>query len=321
MNLPYLARRLLQLPPTVLGIVLVGFLLIHAAPGDPVLALAGEHGDAAYYASMRERFGLDRPLPHQLATYAVRVAGGDLGFSYVQGRAVTTVVLERAPATLLLTASALLLAILISLPLGVLAARRPHGARDLLVNAGTLGVYSAPVFWVGQLAILLLAFQLDLFPVQGMRTAGSEATGLAAARDILRHLALPALVLASQEVAALARLTRSGLVDELERDYVRTARAKGLSERAVLLRHALPRALLPVLTVVGARTGHLIAGAAVVEIVFGWPGIGRLLLTALQTRDAPVLLGLFFLVSFTVVIANLITDLVHAALDPRVRYG
>jgi peptide/nickel transport system permease protein len=319
-TLPYVAWRLLQLVPTILGIVLVGFVLIHAAPGDPILAIAGEHGDAAYYAAMRERFGLDQSPPRQLASYAARVASGDFGVSYVHGRPVAALVLERAPATLLLTGTALLLAILLAVPLGIYAARRPHGARDLLVNAAALGVYSAPVFWVGQLAILLLAFRFGLFPVHGMTTAGSDATGLAAAGDVLRHLALPALVLASQEVATLARLTRSGLLEELEMDHVRTARAKGLGERAVLLRHALPRALIPVLTVIGARTGHLVAGAAVVEIVFGWPGIGRLLLTALQTRDAPVLLGLFFLVSLTVVIANLLTDLAHAAVDPRVRF-
>jgi peptide/nickel transport system permease protein len=315
-----LLLRLLQIVPAVAGIVLVGFVLIHAAPGEPVLALAGEHGDAAYYEFMRDRFGLDQPVPRRLATYAGRVARGDLGVSWVHGRPVLDVILERAPATLLLTGSALLLALLLGIPLGALAARRPHGARATLISSATLALYSAPVFWIAQLAVLWLAFHFAFFPSHGMTRPGSDAAGLAYAADVLRHLALPMLVLASQEVAALARLTRSGLVDELERDHIRTARAKGLSERAVLLRHALPRALLPVVTVLGARAGHLIAGAAIVEIVFGWPGIGRLLLTALQTRDAPVLLGLFIMVSFTVVIANLLADLLHAALDPRVRY-
>lgn len=320
MNRRYLLRRLLQILPAVAGIVVVGFVLIHAGPGEPVLALAGEHGDAAYYEFMRERFGLDQPLPHRLATYAGRVARGDLGVSWVQGRPVLHVILERAPATLLLTGTALLLALLIAIPLGASAARRPHGARDALINMGALGLYSAPVFWIAQLAVLGIAFPIAFLPSHGMTAPGSDATGLAYAGDVLRHLALPMLVLASQEVAALARLTRSGLIDELERDHIRTARAKGLSERAVLMRHALPRALLPVVTVLGARAGHLIAGAAIVEIVFGWPGIGRLLLTALQTRDSPLLLGIFLMVSFTVVLANLLADLLHAALDPRVRY-
>lgn len=316
----YFAWRLLQVLPAAAGIVLVGFVLIHAAPGDPVLALAGEHGDAAYYEFMRDRYGLDRPLPQQLATYASRVVRGDFGVSYVHGRPALDVIMERAPATVLLTGVALVLAILLGLPLGALAARRPHGARDAAISAASLGLYSAPVFWVGQLAIVGLAFHLGLFPVQGMATAGSPATGVAHVLDVARHLALPALVLASQEVAALVRLTRSGLIAELASDHVRTARAKGLTERVVLLRHAAPRALLPVVTIIGARAGHLIAGAVIVEIVFGWPGLGRLLIVALETRDAPILLGLFFLVSLTVLLANLLTDLAYAAIDPRVRY-
>lgn len=319
MNGRFVVRRLLQVVPTVAGILLISFMLVHLAPGDPVIALAGEHGDAAYYAAMRERFGLDQPLPRQLAVYALRLAEGDLGFSYVQGRSAASIIIERVPATLLLTATALLIALLAAIPLGVLAGRRPHGPRDVGISTLALGFYSAPVFWVGQLAILLIALRFGLAPVQGMTEAGSDATGLAHAGDVLRHLALPALVLASQELAVLVRLTRSGVVDELARDHVRTARAKGVGERTVLLRHALPRALMPVITVIGARAGHLAAGAAVVEIVFGWPGTGSLLLTSLLTRDAPVLIGLFLIVAFGVVIANLVTDLAYAAVDPRVR--
>ena len=315
----FVLRRLLQVVPTVAGILLVSFLLVHLAPGDPIIALAGEHGDAAYYASMRQRFGLDRPLPEQLGTYALRVASGDLGFSYVQGRSTASVIAERIPATLLLTGTAMLLAVVGAIPLGAIAGRRPHGARDVGISAVALGFYSAPVFWVAQLAILLLALGLGLAPVQGMVTAGSDATGLPRALDVLRHLALPAMVLASQELATLVRLTRSGVIDEMARDHVRTARAKGVGERAVLVRHALPRALLPAITVIGARAGHLVAGAAVVEIVFGWPGTGRLLVASLQTRDTPVLLGLFLVVSLGVVLVNIVTDLAYASVDPRVR--
>lgn len=317
----FVLRRLLQLVPTVIGIVLIAFLLIHVAPGDPVVALAGEHGDAEYYAYMRQRFGLDRPLLQQLATYFARVATGDLGVSYVHGRSTVAVIMERVPATLLLTGTALCLAVLVSVPLGAIAARRPGSGRDLGISSGALVLYSAPVFWVGQLAILAVALGLGVFPVQGMTSAGSTATGLGHALDVMRHLALPALVLASQELAVLVRLTRGGLIDELGRDHVRTARAKGVGERSVIARHAMPRALMPAITVIGARAGHLIAGAAVVEIVFGWPGIGRLLVTSLQTRDTPVLLGLFTMISFAVVLANLLTDLVHAAIDPRIRLG
>jgi peptide/nickel transport system permease protein len=315
----FVLRRLLQVVPTVAGILLVSFLLVHIAPGDPVLALAGENGDAAYYASMRQRFGLDRPLLEQLATYAVRVASGDLGFSYVQGRSAGAVIAERIPATLLLTGTAMLLAIVGAIPLGAIAGRRPHGARDVGISALALGLYSAPVFWVAQLAILVIALRLGIAPVQGMVTAGSDATGPARAMDVLRHLALPALVLAAQELATLVRLTRSGVIDQMARDHVRTARAKGVGERALLVRHALPRALLPAITVIGARAGHLLAGAAVVEIVFGWPGTGRLLVASLQTRDTPVLLGLFLVVSLGVVLVNIVTDLAYAAVDPRIR--
>jgi len=314
----FVVRRLLQIVPTVFAIVLVAFLLIHAAPGDPVLALAGEHGDAEYYAFMRERFGLNEPLPQQLATYFLLVASGELGYSYVYGRSTVSVIMERVPATLLLTGTALVLAILAAVPLGAAAARRPYGVRDVAISSVALGVYSTPVFWIGQITLLILSLWLGILPVQGMMAAGSDATGAARVLDVARHLTLPVLVLASHEIAVLFRLTRTGLLDELARDHIRTARAKGVSERTVLLRHALPRALLPAITVVGARAGHLIAGAVIVEVVFGWPGMGRLLLGALQTRDTPVLLGLFMVVAFAVVAANLVTDLVHAAIDPRV---
>lgn len=319
MSARFILRRLLQVVPTLIGIVLIDFALIHLAPGDPVVALAGEHGDTQYYAFMRQRFGLDQPLPTQLATYFVRVATGDFGHSYVYGRSTVSVIMERVPATLLLTGTALLLAVIVAIPLGALAARRPHGAPDVGISAVALALYSAPAFWLGQIVILVVALQLGLAPVQGMSTAGSDAVGARHALDVMRHLALPALVLASQELGVLVRLSRGGLIDELTRDHIRTARAKGASERAVLLRHALPRAMLPAITVVGARAGHLLAGAVVVEVVFGWPGTGRLLLAALQTRDTPVLLGLFIVVSAAVVVVNLVTDLVYASIDPRIR--
>ena len=317
----YVVRRSLQVVPTVLGIVLVAFLLVHLAPGDPVMALAGEHGDAAYYAFMRERFGLDQSLPRQLLTFLARIVGGDLGNSYVQGRSTLDVILERVPATALLGGTALLIAAVVSIPLGVLAARHPDGARDSTISAGALTLFSAPAFWLAQMAILCFALGLRLFPVQGMTTAGSDAMGLHHVADVARHLALPALALAAQELAVLVRLIRSGLIDEFGRDHIRTARAKGAGELAVMVRHAFPRALAPAITVVGARIGHLLAGAAVVEVVFGWPGMGRLLFTALETRDIPVLLGLFIVISSSVVLVNLATDLIHATIDPRIRVG
>lgn len=321
MSARYVGRRLAQVLPTVAGVVLVGFLLIHLAPGGPILALAGESGDAEYYAFMTEKFGLDRPLPEQLATYAANVVRGDLGVSYVQGRPALAVIAERLPATLLLTASALVVSTVAGVGLGLLSAGRPHGARDLAVTGTSLGLYAAPVFWVGQLALVLLALRAGLFPVQGMTTAGGPSGGAAQLVDVLHHLALPVLVLASQEAAAVARITRSGLLEELTRLHLVVARAKGLSPRRVLAVHALRRALLPVVTVIGGRVGHLLTGTVVVEVVFGWPGIGRLLLASVQTRDTPILLGIFLLVGLSVVVANLATDLVYGWLDPRIRLG
>ncbi len=306
--------------PTCAGILLVGFLLIHLAPGDPVLALAGQNGDAAYYAFMRAKFGLDQPLPTQLAVYAGNVVSGDFGDSYVQGRPAMEAILERLPATVLLAGTAIVLSIVGGIGLGVLAASRPHGARDLAVGAVSLGMYAAPVFFVGQLAVLTLAVGLGWFPVQGMTTARNPATGWALVLDVAEHLVLPAIVLATAELAAVARLARAGLVDEMGRDHIRTARAKGVPERSVLLRHGLRRALLPVVTVTGGRIGYLVTGAVVTEVVFGWPGAGQLLVDSIRNRDAPIVLGLFVVIALFVVFANLLTDLVYALIDPRIRY-
>lgn len=316
----YVVRRVLQLLPTTAAILLVGFLLIHLAPGDPVLALAGENGDAEYYALVRARFGLDEPLPVQLVVYAGNVLQGDLGMSYVQGRPVVDVIAERLPATLLLTGTALVVSTLVGVALGVFTATRRRRWPDVTVTLATLAMYAAPVFLVGQLAILVLALRLGWFPVQGMTDPRSSATGFSRLLDVGHHLVLPVLALASQEVAAVSRLSRVGLLDELARDHIRTARAKGVPEQAVVLKHALRRAMLPVVTVLGGRVGHLVAGAVIVEVVFGWPGLGRLLVTAMQSRDAPIVLGVFLLVAVTVVVANLLTDLVYAWLDPRVRF-
>lgn len=321
MRARYVVRRLLQILPTVVGIVLIAFLLVHAAPGDPVLAVAGDFGDAEYYEAMRDRFGLDEPLLERLWTYGRRVLQGDFGTSFVQGRSALAVILERLPATLLLTLTALALSSVIGVGVGTAAAVRRGRLSDVALSGLVFTFFAAPVFWVGQLAILGLAYRAGWFPVQGMTTPGSEATGLALALDVAHHLALPAAVLASQQVAAVARLTRAGLADELAADHVRTARAKGLSETTVVWKHGLRRPLLPVVTLIGGRLGFALSGAVVVEVVFGWPGIGQLLLSSIEARDFPVLMGIFFLVALAVLAANVVTDLYYARLDPRIRYG
>ena len=316
----FFVRRLLQVLPAVASILVVTFAVVHAAPGDPVVAVAGESGDKAYYDFMRAKFGLDRPLPEQFLTYARDVLRGDLGVSFVQGERVSTLIAERVPATLLLMGSALLLSTVGGVVLGVLAARRPYGPFDLAVGTVALVGYALPVFWLAQLAMLTVAYRTGWFPVQGMTTARADYTGLAHLADVAHHLALPALVLAASEIALVSRIARAGILAEMGRDYVRVAQAKGLSASGALVRHALGNALLPVVTVVGSRIGFLFSGAVLVETVFGWPGLGRLVLAAAQTRDHPVLLGMVLLVAFSLVLANLITDLLYARVDPRIRY-
>jgi len=316
----YLGRRLLQVLPAVASILIVTFAIVHLAPGDPVVAVAGESGDQAYYDFMRAKFGLDRPLPAQFVTYSADVLRGDLGVSYVQGERVSTLIAQRVPATLLLMGSALALSTLGGIGLGVLAARRPFGPFDLTVSTVALIGYALPVFWMAQLAMLTIAFRTGWFPIQGMTTARASYTGLAHWADVSRHLALPALVLAASELALVSRIARTGILAEMSQDYVRVAEAKGLSTSGALVHHALRNALLPIVTIVGSRVGFLFSGAVLVETVFGWPGLGRLVLSAAQTRDHPVLLGMVLLVAFSLVLANLITDLVYARVDPRIRY-
>jgi peptide/nickel transport system permease protein len=319
MSVRYLLRRLAQVVPAVAGIVVVAFVVIHAAPGDPVLALAGQDGDAAYYAFIRAKFGLDRPLPEQLLVYAANVVRGDLGLSYVHGRPVVAVVLERLPATLLLMTSALAASSMAGIVLGVAAARRADRPTDLAVRIAALVGYATPSFWLAQIAALTLALGTGLFPVQGITDARRAWTGWRYAADVVHHLALPALVLAANELALTTRLVRSGVLEALATDYIRTARAKGLPEPAVM-RHALRNVLLPVVTVIGGRIGMLFTGAVLVETVFAWPGLGQLLLSSIQTRDLPVLLALFLFVSLAVILTNVMTDLAYAWLDPRIRY-
>lgn len=320
MKAGYVARRLAQLIPSIAGIVLVAFLLLQLAPGDPILALAGENGDAEYYALMSEKFGLDDSIPEQLARFAGNAIRGDLGNSYTQGRPALTIIGERLGATLLLAGTALVVSAVVGVVAGLVAARWAGGVRDATITTATLALYAAPVFWVGQLALLFFALRLGWFPTNGISDPNPPATSFGRFLDLLHHLTLPALVLASQQVASVSRLTRIGLLEELGADHIRTARAKGLKESVVVWRHALRRALGPVLTVIGARIGYLFSGAVVVEIVFGWPGIGRLLLSAVQNRDGPILLGIFLLVSTAVVVANLITDLAYGTVDPRISY-
>ena len=316
----YVLRRLLQVVPAVAAIFVVTFAVIHLAPGDPITAVASGNGDEAYFEFMRQKFGLDRPLPEQFAAYVGNVLQGDLGVSFNQGQRVSDLIRERIPPTLLLMGTALVVSSLGGILLGILAARRPFGVLDLGFSTAALVGYALPIFWLAQLALLTLAFRAGWFPVQGMTDARAGFTGWEAVVDVVHHLVLPSLVLAVSEVALVARVTRTGLIQQQGQDYVRTAQAKGLSPGRSTTRHALPNALLPVITVIGSRIGTLFSGAVLVETVFGWPGLGRLLLDAASTRDHPIMLGLVLLVAVSVVLTNLLTDLVYGVVDPRIRY-
>lgn len=316
----YIARRLLQAVPLVLGVLIITFLLIHLAPGDPIYILAGEGGTEEYYAEMRALYGLDRPIYEQLARYIFEVLRGDFGYSFSYQQPVFEVILGRVPATLLLMGTALTFSTLLGVFLGVVSARRARKPLDHGIMVSTLAVYSMPVFWLGQLMIILFAVVFQFFPVQGMTSVREEYTGLRHILDVLHHLALPATTLGMLQLAQTARLTRTSLREVLQEDFVRTARSKGLPERRVLYSHALRNAMLPIVTVLGGQIGVLLTGAALTETIFAWPGLGRLLLDATLSRDYPLLMAIFILVSVTVIIANLLTDLVYTLLDPRVRY-
>jgi peptide/nickel transport system permease protein len=316
----YVLQRLAQTVPVLLGLLVFNFVLIHAAPGNPIYVLAGQSGDAAYYAQMRAQFGLDRPLPEQLWRYVFSVARGDFGYSFAYRQPVFQVILSRVPATLVLSLSGLVVATLLGLWLGVLSARHADRPLDHLISTGTVVGYSMPAFWLGQVLLIVFAGGLNLFPVQGMTTARVSYTGFRYGLDVLWHLVLPAFTLGLLQLALITRLTRAGLLDVLAEDYVRTARDKRLPSRAVIYRHALRNALLPVVTVVGGHIGTLLAGAVLTEIIFAWPGLGRLLYDATLSRDYPLLMAVFLVVSASVVIVNLLTDLTYTALDPRVRY-
>ncbi|MDQ3979834.1 MAG: ABC transporter permease [Actinomycetota bacterium] len=316
----YVLRRLLQVVPAVAAILVITFGIIHLAPGNPVDAVASGNGDEAYYAFMRDKFGLDEPVTEQFRTYAGNVLRGDLGTSFAQGERVGTLIYSRLGPTLLLMGTALVASSIGGVLFGLVAARRPFGLMDMGVSTTALVAYALPVFWLAQLGLLTLAFRAGWFPVQGMTDPRADYSGLAHYLDIAHHLALPALVLAVSEVALVARVARTGLLQQQYADYVRTAHAKGLSATSSLFRHALPNAMLPVVTVIGTRVGTLFSGAVLVETVFSWPGLGTLLLSAAQNRDHPVILGLVLLVAFSVVLTNLLTDLTYAWIDPRIRY-
>ncbi|MEJ2454465.1 MAG: ABC transporter permease [Candidatus Thiodiazotropha sp.] len=303
----FLLARLMSALLVILGVVCLVFLLIHLIPGDPVDVMLGESARPADRAALRASLGLDQPVALQLVDYLGGVAQLDLGNSLHSDQPVSRLLAERLPATLQLALAALGCALLLALPLGTLAAvRRGSGWDWGAMGFSSLGV-SLPNFWLGPLLILCFSLWLGWTPVSGRETASS--------------LILPALTLGTGFAAILARMIRSSLLEVLEEDFVRTARAKGLTERQVLWRHAMRNAWLPVLTLIGIQLGALLGGAVVTEVVFDWPGIGSLMIDAIQRRDYPVVQGCVLCVSLSYVLVNTLTDLLYGVVDPRTRRG
>lgn len=316
----FLVGRLIKGIFVILSIGVIAFFIIRLVPGDPVAVIAGQSGsvDAEYMEALREKLGLDQPILVQLGIFMKGLVQGDLGQSYRQGAPVTQIILERLPATLLLTLSASAMSIVLGVMAGALAARRRGTWADSAISTLALVFYATPLFWMGLMAILLFSLVLGWFPAFGMVSSDMRYEGLRYVLDVLHHLVMPMTILGLFYMAVYARLTRASMLEVSEMDFVRTARAKGMTEAYITRRHILRNALLPVITFAGIQAGHLIGGTVLVETVFGWPGIGRLAFDSLLQRDYPVLLGIFIITSVMVVIFNIITDILYTLVDPRI---
>jgi len=323
-HLPRLARIAsgagLRALPTAIGIVIIGFLLLQVAPGDAADVWAGESGGGSIEATtaIRHQFGLDLPVLVQLRHYLWGLAHGDLGWSVRFAVPVTQLVFARLGGTLLLSGAALLVAVVTGVVLGVAMAANEGRWIDRALSVVVLLIYSLPSFWIGLMMIVVFSIHLGWFPSGGAETIGGPEDGLGWALDRARYMVLPVISLALFYVAIYARLVRVAMIEAKAQDYVRTARAKGLSERRILVRHILRNALLPLTTVAGMHVGGMLGGTVVVETIYGWPGLGRLAFESVMGRDFRVLLGILLLSSFLVILANALVDILHGLLDPRV---
>ncbi|WP_032710707.1 ABC transporter permease [Salinispora arenicola] len=309
----FVLRRLLQSGVVLLGVTLVVFLLLQLVPGDPVRVALGTRFDPETYEALRSRAGLDRPLPVQYASYVGHALTGDLGVSFRSGRPVTAIVLERLPATLSLALTAVVFALLVAFPLGVLSALRSGSVFDHAARVFSQFGVSVPDFWMGIMGILLFAGVLGWFPPSGYVALTEDPVGW------LSHVFLPAVTVGLVIASILTRFIRSSVLEVLAEDYVRTAEAKGLPTRLVVVRHVLRNALIPVVTVVAVQLASLLGGVIVIEVLFAWPGVGRLTYDAVQARDYPVLQGAVLLVAALFLLVNLLVDVLYARLDPRIR--
>lgn len=304
--LRFFVRRLMQTVPVLAGVATLVFLLVHLIPGDPAQVMLGDAAPPEDVAALRHRLGLDRPIGAQYVAFVGGVLSADLGVSMRTNQPVTRAIAERLPATVELAAAAMVVALAIGIPLGVLAAARRRTALDHGATLLALVGISVPNFWLGPILAWVFSIGLGWFPVSG--------------RGTLAHLVLPALTLGAPLAAVLARITRASVIEELREVYVRAARARGLSVARTVVRHAFRNSLIPIVTVVGLQVGSVLTGAVITETIFAWPGVGRLLVQSITFRDYPLVQGCILLIAVTYVAVNLVVDLLYGALDPRIRY-
>jgi ABC-type dipeptide/oligopeptide/nickel transport system permease component len=302
-----LLKRLLGIIPVIFGVLLLTFVLVHSIPGDPVEVMLGESATSADREVLRHNLGLDKPLTIQFFQYVAKVAQGDLGVSIHSKKPIVDLLAERLPATMKLAALALMIAISIGVPLGIVAALKVDRWADNLATVLSLTISAMPHFWLGPLLMMVFALWLGLLPVSGM--------------DASTSIILPALTLGFGLAAILTRMTRASMLEVLHEDFIRTARAKGLPEKTVILKHALRAALLPIVTVLGLQLGSLLAGTVITETVFAWDGIGRLLVESIEKRDYPVTQACVLVIALTYLFVNLLTDIIYTRIDPRVRFS
>jgi peptide/nickel transport system permease protein len=331
----YILRRAIALIPILLGVSAAAFLLVHLLPGDPALAILGERATSGAVERLRHQWGLDQPLPIQYGIYLWHAVQGDFGESLDSHRRVIDEFLPRFPATIELSLGAIVVALLIGIPIGLISAGRPNSILDRLGMLVALAGVSMPVFWLGLMLVYVFSVYIHLLPTSGQLDVSVALTpitridvldglltgNLPAVWDAIRHLILPSVTLSSFSTAIIARMTRAAMLDALHQDYIRTAYAKGLSGLGVIVGHGLRNALLPVITVIGLQVGSLLTGAILTETIFSWPGVGRFMYDSILFRDYPVILAGILLFSVVFVLVNLLVDVLYAFLDPRIRYA
>jgi len=316
----YVSRQLASIVPTILLSIMINFILLHAAPGDPARIMAGmDNPNPAQIEAIRKQLGLDQPLPVQFWNYIKELAQGNLGQSIAFKQPVFDLIMDRMPATLMLTLTSSVLALIIGTLLGAYAAQKSDSGIDTTLSFSSYTLFAVPSFWLGLIMIVVFSSKLGWFATSGMRNVRADFTGWRDRLDVLEHMVLPVATLALVQIPIYFRITRASVQQQQREDYVTTFRATGIPEKKIFQRYALRNALLPTVTVFGLSLGFVFTGAALVEIVFAWPGIGRLTLDAVFRRDYPLLLGVYLVLAIAISIAVLLTDIVYALLDPRIR--